>query len=231
MTNEAAVRALMALARAKVSSAQLTKVDHSIPYTADQHLVTALTNWFASADAVKATELPDYLIEMLVASGIKREVAEQVGHMVLAKPMTGRTRHGAPRAQDHMAAMRRVASEEPQMRALYVLAASKRLTVAAEDDNSTSALTRERRYLDMHVAAGRGRRAAAKKVDALDSQLLVWRTQEDSKVEARCAMLDHRLFTIDNPPDGVYPGAAHPKCRCYAVAWRGSLFQKRSPNF
>lgn len=211
---DATVRALMALARASV-----TKVDHSIPIVPEQHLIAALTAWFASPDAVRATALPDDLVDQLVATGIKREVAEQVGRVVLAKPMTGRTRHGAPAPLTEMPATRRVASEEPQMRALYVLAASKRLT--ADPDG----MSRERRYLDQHVAAGRNRRAAAKKVDSLGAEILVWRTQEDSRVDPRCAMLDRRLFSVDAPPDGVYPGAAHPKCRCYAEVWASPLFQ------
>lgn len=228
MTNEATVRALMAIARAKAAGtdglrAQLNKVDLFSQIVYEGRVLDALTTWFASKDAVKATELPRAVVDELVANGIKRDIAEQVGEMVLAKPMTGRTRHGAPSPQDDMTAMRRVASEEPSMRAQYVLAACKRLSLA--DSPTGTALKNERRYLDMHVAAGRGRRAAAKKIDAIDAPVLIWRTQEDSKVEARCAMLDHRLFTADNPPNGAYPGAVHPRCRCYAVAWARPLFQ------
>lgn len=224
MTDEATVRALMAIARAKTASAfaQLNKVDLFSQIVYEGRVLDALTTWFASKDAVGATELPRAVVDELVANGIKREIAEQVGEMVLAKPMTGRTRHGAPSPQDDMTAMRRVASEEPSMRAQFVLAACKRLSLA---ESSPAALRNERRYLDMHVAAGRGRRAAAKKVDAIHAPVLVWRTQEDAKVEARCAMLDHRLFTADNPPNGTYPGAVHPQCRCYAVAWTRPLFQ------
>lgn len=217
------VRALMALARAKAATAQLIKLDHEIVFTGEHDLLVALTKWFASPDAISARALPGELVDRLVASGIKRALADQVGRMVLAKPMSGRHRGGAPTTND--TAMQRVASEEPQMRALYVLAACKRLTAAAEDGDPARAMDKERRYLDQHVAAGRGRRAAAKKVDDLGADLLVWRTQEDVRVDARCALNDHRLFTIDNPPGGVYPGAAHPKCRCYAVVWGSPLFQ------
>src|ERR1700756_4467760 len=145
----------MALARASV-----TKVDHSIPFVPEQNLLRNLTDWFASADAVTATQLPGPLIDQMVASGIKREGPGRGGRRVLAKPMSGRTRHGAPTPRTEMPAMRRVASEEPQMRAMYVLAASKRLTAAQDDPQA--ALRREHRYLDQHVAAGRNRRAAAK---------------------------------------------------------------------
>lgn len=205
---DATVRALMALARARST---LLKVDHAIAIVPEQNVIRALADWFASAVASSAADLPGDLIDLLVASGITRTVAEQVGEMVLAAPM--------PSLHADTPAMEHTASQEPQMRAMYVLAACKRLT--ADPD----ATTRESHYLDQHVAAGRGRRAAAKAVDDLDAQLLVWRTQEDSRVEARCAILDHRLFMIDSPPDGVYPGAAHPKCRCYAEVWGSPLFQ------
>lgn len=219
---DAKVRALMALARASV-----TKVDHRIPLVDDANLINSLTAWFASSDAISATELPEELVDQMSLHGIKRDVAERVGRMVLAKPMSGRTASGAPGWQPvtpepPVTAMRRVASEEPRMRALYTMAAAKRLT-ASEDDRASR--DRERRYLDQHVAAGRGRRAAAKKVDDLGALMLVWRTQEDSRVDPRCALMDRRLFTVDNPPEGVYPGAAHPKCRCYAEVWGSPLFQ------
>lgn len=207
------VRALMALARARAS---LNKVDHSIPVVPEQNLLNSLTLWFASAGAADADALPGDLVDQLVASGIKREVAEQVGRMVLAKPMSGQ------HIPLDAIASSRVAAEEPHMRAQYVLAACKRLTAAGDDDKS---LSRERRYLDQHVAAGRGRHAAATKIDDLGAPLLVWRTQGDDRVDPRCALLDRRLFTVDNPPDGVYPGAAHPKCRCYAEVWSSPLFQ------
>lgn len=210
----------MALARASV-----TKVDHRIPMTGDHHLIEELTSWFASPAAIGADGLPGYLLDFLASNGIKRSIADTVGRMVLVEPMSGRTRAGSPDLTPDASAAQRVASEEPRMRALYVLAASRRLTAADEDGDLDAALVREHRYLGQHVAAGRGRRTAAVKVDDLGAPLLVWRTQEDNRVDPRCALLDRRLFAVDSPPDGVYPGAAHPMCRCYAEVWGSPLFQ------
>lgn len=229
---DATVRALMAVARAKAASADLCKADQRNLLGDEARALKALTDWFASKTAIVATALPADLIEELVTLGVGREAAITVGAMVLAKPMTGRSRHGAPAPFEGMSAMRRVAGEEPSMRAAYVLAAARRLTTAliaavTEDGAYDRALKRERRYLDMHVGAGRNRRRAARAVDAVTEEngpLLVWRTQGDSRVEVACAMLEGRLFTADNPPDGAYPGAQHPRCRCYAQSWGGPLF-------
>jgi SPP1 gp7 family putative phage head morphogenesis protein len=147
--------------------------------------------------------------------------------LLLDKPLSGRSRYGSPSAFDGMPALRRVATEEPEYRAAYLLAAARRLSAAKTRGDYANALDKERRYLDMHVKAGRGRRAAARKVDEVseaDGPLLVWRTKGDNRVDQRCAMLEGRLFTAADPPDGVYPGAVHPRCRCWAVGWGGQLF-------
>jgi SPP1 gp7 family putative phage head morphogenesis protein len=230
MSNEAAVRALMAIARAKAASLpdELLKFDQSSQLAGETAVLAALAHWFGSRDAIAATELPDALVTQMVGMGLKRNVVQTVGRMVLNKPLSGRSRHGAPSPYEGMPATRRVATEEPEFRAAYLLAAAKRLTTALVDGNLVSALVKERRYLDMHVAAGRGRRAAARAVDEVSEKhprrLLVWRTRQDSRVDPRCAMLEGRLFTPDNPPGGEYPGAVHPRCRCYATAWAGLLF-------
>lgn len=222
---DAAVRALMAIARAKVASPDQEKAG---PLGTQARLLDALTEWFASAQAVHASELPLDLVDGLVAFGISRKVARQVGEMVLANPMSGRTRHGAPQPTDGMTAMRRVASEEPRMRAQYVLAAAQRLTTASDiSADEHSAMTNELRYLGMHVAAGRKRRVAARMADVVSKNgalLLIWRTQHDDRVDARCAILEGRLFRSGHPPGGAYPGSVHLRCRCYPEAFNGPLF-------
>jgi SPP1 gp7 family putative phage head morphogenesis protein len=233
MSNEAVVRALMAVARAKVVGAgqglrdELRKFDASRPLADQSVALHVLTSWFASRDAIAATELPDDVLDVLLSAGVDRLAAIEIGKLLLAKPLSGRSRYGAPSPFDGMPAIRRVASEEPEYRAAYLLAAARRLTLAKTERDYASALDKERRYLDMHVGAGRGRRAAARKVDEVseaDGPLLVWRTQNDNRVDSRCAMLEGRLFTAADPPDGVYPGAVHPRCRCFAVGWGGQLF-------
>jgi hypothetical protein len=228
---DASVRALMALARARVSSPlhdELFKFDQRSQLAAETALLAALTLWFGSRDAIAATELPGDLVAELTGAGLNRQVVTTVGQMVLDKPLSGRTRAGAPNPFDGMPAMRRVASEEPEFRAQYLLAASKRLTAAKAEGTYDTALLRERRYLEMHVAAGRGRRAAARAVDEVAEKnprrLLVWRTMQDNRVDSRCAALEGLLFTVSNPPGGEYPGAVHPRCRCWATPWGGRLF-------
>ncbi|HEX4395174.1 MAG TPA: hypothetical protein VH084_27120 [Mycobacterium sp.] len=228
-TSEARVRALMAVARAHVSSvaAELVKFDTASPLNDQSVAMYVLTSWFASKEAIAAVDLPEDVLEVLVSVGVNREAAIEIGKLILAKPLSGRSRYGTPSAFTGMGALRRVATEEPEYRAAYLLASARRLTEAKALGDYAHALEKERRYLDMHVAAGRGRRAAAKKVDDVsesEGPLLVWRTRQDSRVDPRCAMLEGRLFTADNPPDGVYPGAVHPRCRCWAVGWGGQLF-------
>lgn len=233
MANEAVVRALMAVARAHVVGTgsglrdQLNKFDASRPLADQSVALHVLTAWFASRDAIQATELPDEVLDVLADAGVDRLAAIEIGKLLLAKPLSGRSRYGSPSAFEGMPATRRVATEEPEYRAAYLLAASRRLSAAKVEGEYSKALDKERRYLGMHVAAGRGRRAAARKVDEVsesDGPLLVWRTQGDNRVDGRCAMLEGRLFTADNPPDGMYPGAVHPRCRCFAVGWGGQLF-------
>ena len=234
MANEARVRALMAIARAKVAGAGIReqvaavyKFDVASPLNDQSVAMYVLTSWFGSKEAIAATQLPEDVLEVLVSVGVDRDAAIEIGKLILAKPLSGRSRYGAPSAFTGMGALRRVATEEPEYRAAYLLAAARRLTEAKAVNDYANALAKERRYLDMHVAAGRGRRAAAKRVDEVsdaDGPLLVWRTRQDNRVDPRCAMLEGRLFTADSPPDGVYPGAVHPRCRCWAVGWGGQLF-------
>jgi hypothetical protein len=156
---------------------------------------------------------------MLAQLGIDRKAALQVGEMATVKSLSGRGRHGSP--SDDSTLVRRVASEEPHMRAMYVLAASRRLSSA---DRFDDALSTENTYLMAHVRAGQNRRRAAKKVDGLGDHVLVWRTAGDSKVEAACASLEGRLFTANTLPGGAIPGAVTPRCRCHAEVYgRGPL--------
>jgi SPP1 gp7 family putative phage head morphogenesis protein len=208
----------MALARAKAAGPN----DPVDPVADENAVLTALTSWFASRAAISDSELPVELLDRLVGIGVARQAAAKAGEWVLAKPLTGRSRHGAPAPLDGMPATRRVATEEPAMRAQYLLAAARRLTTALAGDRYEAALEAERRYLDAHVAAGRNRRAAARKVDeaAQKSPVLRWVTVMDENTTPECAALDGRLFTVTNPP-GI-PGAMHSRCRCTAEPWGSS---------
>lgn len=220
-------RAWMALARARV------RKDLGFGVVQEHAVLAALTAWFAGKEAIAATTLPPTLIKMLIDIGIDAGIAEHVGEMVLAKPLSGRSRHGAPTPYKGMAAARRVATEEPEMRARYVLAAARRLTQSLAEDTYDQASKNEERYLAMHLAAGRNRRRAARRVDEVggDGQSLVWRAVMDDRTTPDCAALDGRLFLADDPPGGTYPGAKHLRCRCRAEAWgRGPLLQWGASN-
>lgn len=213
------VAALVALAEAKAVRVQLVKAQAT-----EAAVLAALTAWFGSKEAITADQLPDHLIDLLVQLGVDRQAVLHVGEMATVKSLSGRGRHGSPEPTRGMTVTRRVASEEPHMRAMYVLAAAKRLSKALADDRFNDAVSIENTYLMAHVGAGQNRRRAAKKVDDLGDHVLVWRTAGDSKVEAACASLEGRLFTANTLPGGAIPGAVTPRCRCHAEVYgRGPL--------
>jgi SPP1 gp7 family putative phage head morphogenesis protein len=132
-----------------------------------------------------------------------------------------------------MTAAQLVSSQEPGWRARYTLAAARRLAAGMENGDYSAALARERAYRAAHIAAGKNRRAAARKLDVLgrehDGELLIWRTRRDDRVSLDCQLLDGRVFPADSPPDGQIPGAVHPRCRCYAVPYRPG-WNERDPT-
>lgn len=208
---DATVRALMALARAKAA-------------TSDADLLADLTDWFGSQPAIAATELPDDLVAKLVARGYTHQAVMEAGRLASSPSMSGRSRYGSPAARDGMTAVRRVGVEEPRLRAQFVIASAHRLTEATADDRFSAQVEDEQRYRDMHVAMGRKRRQAARQADQAASESpggwLVWRTA--AKPEAICRALSGRIFSPDNPPGGLYPGAAHLNCKCHVEAWTGA---------
>lgn len=229
----------MALARARVAkTSTIQPLDTAepepfgpLPYQVDGYteaeraVVNALTAWFASTRAVPGQELPYRLIAELMELGIPQRAAVEAGRLAMPPPLTGRTRHGSPGPLDDMTAARRVAWREPGFRARFLLNSARRLTEAITEDRLDTQLDLERRWRDAHVTMGRRRRQAARQADqvAQDSHSgwLVWRTGGPDPC-GTCASLAGRLFTRDNPPDGTYPGAVHPACRCRAESWAGA---------
>jgi SPP1 gp7 family putative phage head morphogenesis protein len=114
----------------------------------------------------------------------------------------------------------RVQADAPTMAARYLVAAAKRLDTAQQFGQYDAGARLEDNYAAQANAAAANRLDAAKKLDATaatsPSGYLIWRTQEDSRVEAECAALEGKIFTIDNLPGGKMPGAVHPNCRCYS---------------
>lgn len=221
---DANVRALMALARAQATEAEpfgslpgpLNKASGS-----EQMVINDLTAWFASTASVPGQELPYRLIAELMDLGIPHRAAVEAGRLAMPPPVTGRTRYGSPTSRDGMSAARRVAAQEPGMRAQFVLASARRLAEAITDDRLTAQLADEQRFRDMHVAMGRKRRQAARQVDDAAGKSrdgwMVWRCGDHP--EARCAALRNRLFTVNNMP-GI-PGAMHLNCECWSEPWGG----------
>lgn len=119
---------------------------------------------------------------------------------------------------------RRVAADEPRMRARYVYNAARRLTIHLVDGTFLPGLQTERNNLQAHVRAGRNRQAAAQALDDVaqrEGPLLQWVAILDDRTTPDCRALNGRIFTVDNPP--AIPGAVHPRCRCKAVGadmWR-----------
>src|ERR1700744_655519 len=207
---DAQVRALMALARAKADTA----VDPDRDQKHRHDLLPILAVWFGSKTAIGATQLPEVLIQELVNTGISRQAVETAGRIVLRHPLSGRTGSGSPKPGG--SAAQTVASQEPEMRAQYLLAAAERLDEALAEGDGAKAVANEERYAAQHVAAGQNRRRAAKKLDelAVNSPVLRWKAVMDKRPTPDCAALNGRLFLASSPP--AIPGAVHPRCRCSA---------------
>jgi hypothetical protein len=205
------------------------------PSPAEDAVIAALAVFFASVLAIKALHLPRVLVARLESLGLATKAIKAAGDMAMEPPLTGRGRFGSPPPDGASASrapsspssppatstVRTVKSEEPEMRARFVVAASKRLTRAITLGVYPEALRVEPTYLKQHRAAGRNRLKAAQALDlvaAAHGPWLVWRTKGDSRVDAHCAALEGRLFTIDNLPNGGdIPGAIHVACRCWAA--------------
>lgn len=184
----------------------------------EEAVIAALALFFASLLAVNALGLPASLVQRLVALGLTKTAILAAATIALTPPLSGRGRAGSPTSRASTA--RAAAADEPEMRARYVLAAAKRLTEAETRNVFDEAVRVEQTYLQRHRQAGRNRARAAAALDevaAAQGPWLVWRTQNDGRVESECRALSGQVFTIDNPPDGLIPGAVHPHCRCYAT--------------
>lgn len=189
---------------------------------AEEAVIAALALYFASTAAVSAVMLPKRLVEQLMALGLSARAIRAAGRAAMAPPLTGRGRYGSPARGATTTALRGVKSEEPTMRARYVLAAAKRLTRATTLGVLPQALRQEKTYLAGHRRAGQNRANAAARLDRVAAESgpwLRWATKNDDRVEADCRALAGRVFTVDNLPvvNGIpaIPGALHVRCRCW----------------
>lgn len=180
---------------------------------AEEALIATLAAYFASSAAVSAVALPPALVGRLTSIGLSLRAVRKAGRLTLAQPLTGRNRWGSPTPQPHGAGVsmaRMVAADEPVWRARYLLAASKRLTAAIVKREFTKAVSKERRYLRQHRAAGQQRRAGAKRADQALSEsrtgLLMW-------VGGTCPECAPRDGSIFRPGQWQLP-PIHVNCSC-----------------
>lgn len=184
----------------------------------EEAVIAMLAAFLAGVIAVKAVTLPSYIVDRMVVLGLNRRAVRAAGKLTLEPALTGRSRWGSPVSRFGPQTMvRRMAANEPTMRARYLLAAAKRLTKAAASGEFTAGLRREQTYLAAHRRAGQRRAAAARAYDvAARGQLfMVWVTRGDSKVDPHCRALAGSVWSVDRPPVPC-PGAVHPWCRCVA---------------
>jgi hypothetical protein len=119
-------------------------------------------------------------------------------------------------------------------RAQYVLAATRRVLVAARETRAkggsvpgaiAGALATERQYYQLHLAAMANRAEAAAVTDAAAAKygdLLGWLAKNDARTSAECRAASGKNYYASHMPDIGLPGAVHPHCRCRPVApWPG----------
>jgi hypothetical protein len=193
-------------------------------------VIAALALWLASKASLGAVYLPDLLFKRLVGLGLDGQSVRRAGWLGLSLPLPGRGPHGSPRHEAATTTVRKVKADEPELRAQYIVTAAERLSRAQQLGVYDAASRLESTYTDQQRAAAQNRIKAAQALDKAAtgsaSPWLTWRTKHDNRVEAECAALEGRVFTLDNLPtvDGreVMPGAVHVRCRCSAQPWSGS---------
>ena len=182
---------------------------------AEDAVIAALVAWFITSAGASALSLPASLVARLVALGLSARAVRAAGKLALKSASAGNV------TALSTTTARAVKAAEPELRAQYLLNASKRLTRALTLDVYPQALRLEDNYQQQYEDAAQNRVRAATALDqvAMSNRggYLVWRTQQDSRVESECRALEGRVFTLDNLPDGQMPGAVHPHCRCYAT--------------
>lgn len=109
----------------------------------------------------------------------------------------------------------------PRYSAWYLVNAAKRVTHGVQGGATlTEALGAERNYARAHVAMQQKRRQVAAHVDettaATGSTLLGWVARDDERTSPECRAAGGHNFDAATPPVIGYPGAVHPRCRCFA---------------
>lgn len=180
----------------------------------EEALIVALAAYLASSAAVSAVALPPALVGRLTSMGLAPRAVRKAGRLTLDPPLTGRNRWGSPTPPtpgDGASLARMVAADEPIWRARYLMAAARRLTAAIARREFTRAVTKERRYLRQHRAAGQRRRAGAQQADRARARsrsgLLVWEG-------GTCPDCEPRNGRVFRPGEWQLP-PLHNSCGCY----------------
>src|SRR5882724_2758603 len=121
----------------------------------EEAVVAAVAVFLASTVAVHAVTLPVTLVRRIATLGLSTRAIRVAGRLTLEPALTGRTRWGsptlpAPTKFGRVPMVRRMAADEPTMRARYLLNAARRLTDAATKGEFTAGLRREQSYLAAH---------------------------------------------------------------------------------
>ena len=114
--------------------------------------------------------------------------------------------------------------------AQFLVAATRRLTQDIKTARSRGmsvtealrdGLARERRFYGQHMEAIWKRADAAARTDSAASQYgltLGWNAIMDGRTSPECRKANGKNFRADQMPRIGYPGAVHPRCRCWPSA-------------
>lgn len=203
---------------------------------AEQALVAALAIYLASVVAAKAVELPINLVDRLAALVGSRKAARAAGRLALAAPLPGRGRRTpdggvwpTPHApfRPGATAHRDSFIVAPGYRAQFLVNSARRLAAAeAAGRDLAPALAQERAWLAAHRDAQANRINVAAHMDELAQQSpwLEWHAVLDDRTTPDCRAMHGAIFTLDVPPAIGWPGAVHPRCRCWATPFGVGLF-------
>jgi hypothetical protein len=183
----------------------------------DQQLAIAAALVIGTAATVAAALA--LLAALFAAAGITQAALSGALEVVLSFPPDPLEATGPAQAQ--------VFSMNRMRRAQYLVAASRRITAALADARShgqsqvkalAAAVSAERRYYALHIAAIQHRSMAAARVDsaaAIYGPLVGWYTVRDAHTTRECLAADGRNFYAGYQPLIGYPGTVHPRCRCF----------------
>ena len=189
--------------------------------TTEAAIIAAIAAYLAVRSAVGFVTLPAEIVTAMTRLGISTAAISTATNLALNSPL--------PKVRGGPAA-RATAETELERRAAYIVNAAKRIEQSMDESVPTpeagvegaklfDALDREQTYHESHLNAQKKRMTAARQTDKVVNRAPVntklrWHAIKDEKTDPECLELDGRIFTVNEPPNGVYPGQVHPHCRC-----------------